>query len=314
MGEEKHAVNRNTLDRYGFSHVLAQIVGLRFPPRAFCAWTHGWYWWDDVIQIEDLVGGRGLPLETKLVTAHLYEYHTLIEHGYENVHLGGLPFAYVQPQNIKRNDNALVAFIGKSAEVERQNVLDLIYLDYLESIRADFEHIYVSIAQFDRSEHIRNQVTKRGLNVILGASPTDVRSLIRTRIALEYCKYVSTNTFGSHIAYALSTGSTLSVFTPLYRYDVNKYLNTKHEYTKSYAERMEYVYSEEYLKLRWPSLFSSHPKNGYTNMNLGMEYIGKESVVAEEDIMKLVGWDFNSQLLGYTKGGINRILRLTRKL
>ena len=83
--------------------------------------------------VEDLIGSRGLPADSMIVVGSLAECNILRERGYENVRVGGLPFAYVPTQGVTRCENSLLAFVGKSAEVERHNVLDERYLDFLES-------------------------------------------------------------------------------------------------------------------------------------------------------------------------------------
>jgi len=276
QGEIIKIKNNTTLDRYGFSYILANKLKFRHPPRPFCNWIHGWYYWDDIMEVEDIVGMNGCPINTSIIVNTSLEKDKLNDAGYLNVTIGGLPFAYVSEQRVKRNKKALMAFISHSSESEIVDVIDLDYLNYLESIKDKFEIIYVSIYSIDQNPLLLKEIIRRGLVPSVGANPFDKRSLIRTHIALEYCEYVSTNTFGSHIAYALSAGCRLSIFSPCHKYDATKHLGTNQNYDFKYVERIERYKSETYLRSRWNYLFDRSADDGYKNIELGLQWIGKK--------------------------------------
>ncbi len=261
------------------------------------------------MKVEDFIGAKGTDRNSSIVVGSLTELEVFAKEGYTNVSVGGLPFAYLSDQQTPRCEHSLLAFIGKSAEGERFDVLDTNYLDFLASQAGAFENIYVSIATFDQSERIIREISRRSLTPVAGASPTDKRSLLRTRIALEHCKYVSSNTFGSHIAYALSAGCRVSIFTPTYKYNTKVWLHSLHGYSKTYADRIEYVHSEPYLRKKWPLLFRDIPRNGYCDISEGLRYIGSNNRLNSREIIKVLGWNLSGQLRGYTSGGLRRAYR-----
>jgi hypothetical protein len=263
-----------------------------------------------MIEVEDLVGSRGPPKDSMLIVGTLGECETLRAAGYINVKIGGLPFAYVKNLGVTQSEDSLLAFLAKSAEVERFDVLDERYLDFLESQTKSFESIYVSIGYFDRSEDLIREVVRRSLIPLPGSNPNDKRSLKRTRIALEHCKYVSTNTFGSHVAYALSVGCKVSISTPLYRYSKSAFQNTVHNFTNDYVDRIAYVHSESYLRKNWPNLFTDSPKQGYSNKDMGSRLIGRDLRLDSSILPKVLGWNIKGQLTGYSKGALRRLARL----
>ena len=53
--------------------------------------------------------------------------------GYQNVFKGGLPIIYTQDRLYKKTKDTLVCFITHSSN-QKHNVIDLNYLDYLESL------------------------------------------------------------------------------------------------------------------------------------------------------------------------------------
>lgn len=305
QGAEVYIRNNTSLDRYGFSYLLADRLKLKEPLRPFCNWSHGWYFWNDIMKIEDLIGMKGCPIDTSIIVGSKSEYVKFVEAGYKNVNIGGLPFAYVSEQGIQRNSNAMLAFIGHSSESEKINIIDLEYLNYLESQKVNFEEIYVSIYSLDKDTKIIEEVVKRGLIPSNGANPFDKRSLIRTRIALEYCEHISTNTFGSHIAYALAAGCRVSVFSPCIKYDTSKYKENQN-YSNDYIERIEYYTSESYLRNRWDYLFDKNSSDGYQNKKIGLEWIGEEYRLSNEQLRRVLCWDFSGQIKGYMSGAIRR--------
>ncbi len=138
-------------------------IGANLRYRPFCDWVHGWAWWDDLLKPEDLIGPKGHPRNYSILVGSNIEEEVLRNNRYFNVHAGGLPFSYVLNQYVKRNEHALLAFISHSAEVERMNVIDSQYLDYLETLRNKFENIYVSIYSLDKSDNIEREILRRRL-------------------------------------------------------------------------------------------------------------------------------------------------------
>ncbi len=297
-----------TSDRYGFGHLLAARLGTN-PKRMFCLWTHGWYFWKEKLELTDLLGMKLPPRDTILVFGSQEEVDLLKANGYSNAMAGGLPFSYVNHQSIRSNDDVLLAFIQHSAEAEKVSNDCTDYLDYLNSVRKHFESIYVSVYSLDHSESLVKEIRRRSLIPVLGADPTDSRSLIRTRVMLEYCKHVSSNCFGSHIAYALATGCRVSLFSPMFRYRAESYLNTHHGFIKKHAERMEYFYSELFCREKWGFLFDLHPRNGCVRPTLGLDEIGSNLRLNNIKLKAVLGWSFYGQLSGYSRGALRRLRR-----
>ena len=75
---------------------------------------------------------------------------------------GGLPIIYTQDRLYKRSKDTLVCFITHSSESQKHNVIDLNYLDYLESLRNNFKEIFVSVFSLDITEEIIFEITRRG--------------------------------------------------------------------------------------------------------------------------------------------------------
>lgn len=263
---------------------------------------------------EDLIGPTSLPRDLSMIAGTTGEAQVLRRAGYRNVLAGGLPFVYVKPQGVQRNEHVLLAFLAHSAESERHDVSHAPYLDYLASLRNSFEAIYVSVFALDSSENLRSAIMRRGLRVLNGANPLDRNSMIRTRRALEYCGHVSANTMGSPIAYALAAGCRATLCSPIYRYDPDVLAKSIHGFTKDYVARMEHVHSETYLRAKFPELFADNPARGYHNPAVGSTFIGSGQELDPGEILAATGWTFDRQVNGYLSGAARRSFRHLRSI
>ncbi|HEX7887942.1 MAG TPA: hypothetical protein VF522_01175 [Ramlibacter sp.] len=314
LGSEEIIEPVTNLDRYGFSHVLAAYAGLKQPRRPFCSWIHGWIWWDELVKPEDLLGPRNMPRDLSIVVGSSQQVDMMRAAGYTNVLAGGVPLIYVPAQHVRRRPDTLLAFLAHSAEAERFDVLHGDYLDHLASIRHHFERVYVSVFALDRNDKLNAEITRRGLFVLDGANPADRNSMRRTRRCLEYFGHVSTNTMGSHVAYALAAGCRTSIWSPIFRYDYDVLAKSAHGLSRDYVDRMSLVHDEPYLRNRFPGLFDTPPLSGYLDPALGSELLGARHLLTPDEVMQAAGWTMGVQLSGYLAGAVRRSHRQLRSL
>ncbi|WP_108647142.1 hypothetical protein [Polynucleobacter rarus] len=306
----KFIKNRSGIDRYGFSNVLASRLGLRYAPRSFADWVHGWFWWDSVNS--EIMGFEKYRRDLSIVVQNEVHKNLLIQEGFTNVTAGGLPFSYVPQQHDLRNNNSLLAYPPHSAESEILTNNQEKYFDYLLSLKKDFESIYVSIHYLDINKPIYHLALKMGLNVIQGANPADANSLLRVRFMLDKFKYVTSNCMGSHMLYALYSGCSFSFSGPFYSYEETIYLtnNNFHNHSLNRIEHSLKVSNELYIKNKFPQFFKDHPKNGLQNLDYAKEEIGEKYKLNPNEIKKALGWSVYGQLSGYSSGIIRRSKRL----
>lgn len=306
---------RNSCDRYGFSYLLAAQLKLPLAPYSFANWVHGWSW-NDAISHEEIIGCNGYHKTLSIIVGNQNERNALECAGYANVVVGGLPFAYVPNQNRKPLSGALLAFLPHSAEVEKANVMQVEYLDYLASCLPDFSEIFVSIYWLDNSDNLQHEIRRRKLKPLLGARPDDKNSLIRTRRMLEYCPYVTSNTMGSHIAYALYVGCSVSVTAPFYEYGREVFLTggNPHGHSSSYIDKMMEMQSMSFVKKKYPWLFVDHPLQGIRDVEFGKKAVGLEWKLNPSQIKKALGWTLGGQVYGYGTGMTRRLVRIMRGL
>jgi hypothetical protein len=297
------------VDRYGFSSVLAKRLNIRHVPRSFANWVHGWCWW--TMHTAELLSCHKLPKDTSIIVTNAEEKKALISDGFENVRAGGIPFAYVAKQHSYRTDRALLAFPPHTAEVEKFSNDHKEYFDYLESIKKDYEDIYVSIYYLDIDTPMHFAALHRGLKVVQGANPSDANGLIRVRSILDSFKYVTSNTMGSHMLYALYSECNFSFSGPFYALDESVFLSNgnPHKHTTKYINEMLRVVSHAYVKEQFPHFFQQHPSMGIQALEYAVEAIGEKYILQPSDIKDALGWSLTGQVIGYAKGAKRRLIR-----
>ena len=306
----------SNVDRYGFSDILSEQIALSITPRSFANWLHGWSWWK-VISSTELIFDRTQKQWERAIVSNHYEKEILRSEGFKNIWVGGLPFAYTPPSNFERKLDSLLAMPPHSAENEKIRRPYLEYLDYLESIKNNYSTVCVSIFHLDKNIDLVAEIEKRGLMFIDGARPDDGNSLRRMRAIFDSFEYVTSNTIGSHIIYAIYCGCKTSFCGPMYVYDESLFRHkdskTKHSY--EYIQNSLNYLSINYLLKHYSFLFAATPKDGFLSRDYGKYEIGYFNKMSNKDIMDALRWGWLNQISGYSSGAIrrmNRTLNLAR--
>jgi hypothetical protein len=308
----KKILLRNSMDRYGFSYLLADYFEMSKPKRSFCDWVHGWVHWEDIMEPQDVLSSNSVPNGVKIVLGTNNQKKLFLDHEYKNdVYVGGLPYAYCPELNIPKCQNVLLSILPHSAEGQQHDVLDLHYLDYLHSIKDNWESIFVSIFYLDESEKLINEIERRGLKVIIGANPNDRYSMLRTKLMFTLADAVNSNVMGSHIAYALASNCKVSLFNNLYTFDKSISSKGNPHFNQNDIERGLFVHSFEYLQDQFKYLFVD-PSEGIRNTKLGNTYIGKEHLLEHQALKNAIGWNITQQVSGFSKGFYRRAKRMLK--
>ena len=300
------------IDRYGFSSVLANKCAIPFVPRSFANWTHGWIWYDDP-NAEDLMMSH-LPRDIMIVVRNEIELIALKSWGFTDVRLGGLPFAYVDQQHAFRNKNSLLVFPVHSDETSSITGNIKEYFDYLETLKKDFESIYISVYYLDIGGPMHKAAIDLGFRVLQGARPDDANSMLRMRAILDAFKYVSTNNMGSHVLYALYAGCKVSFSGPMYQIEesIISKIATQSGYHDDYVDRASWYLSETYLRQKFSKFFVENPRQGAADVHYATEEIGAKYILSPSEIKDAMGWTVGGQINGYVKGAARRVIRNLR--
>ena len=300
---------RNSMDRYGFSFVVAERLRFKYTRRSFCNWVHGWVWWEDIMEARHIIGPFSNANDETVVVGNEAQYKTVMSE-YPNLKavIGGVPYIYCPNFIVEKQKHVLLAFLAHSAEEEKHDVVDAQYLDYLSSIKDSWEKIFVSVYYLDVTPVLVNEIERRGLKVLVGANPADQFSMYKTKLMFSLADSVHSNVMGSHIAYALAENCKVSLFDDLYTYDPLTRLQADPDLNMRDANKDCYVHSKKYLVEKFPQLFCD-PAKAIRNQSLGLACLGQKSILSNSELMDTIGWKPRDQIKGYLKGLKNRSLR-----
>jgi hypothetical protein len=304
------------VDRYGFSSLLAERLGLLRPRRSFANWQHGWVWWG-ATSYEELMMDNGLKDQSQFIVSKSAELDVLNSAGFKNVWVGGLPFAYTEPSKSRKVPGSLLAMPMHSAEQTNKTTTNKLaksltdYLDFLESLKSQFSSVWLSIYYLDFSTPLLDEISRRGLFAIEGARPNDANSLKRVRTIMDTFEFVTTNSIGSHVIYAMFSGCKVSVSGPEFLVEESDFLfdNCFKSFSKKYIEDSVYYLSRKYLEIKFPFILVDNPMNGFQSEEFASEEIGFYNRLTNEDILDALQWSRVGQLKGYSLGGMRRIER-----
>lgn len=301
---------RGGVDRYGFSHLLAQRLGLARPPRSFANWLHGWIWWEAQDAL-DLMFNHAIRHKTHVV-ADPSQRAVLLKEGFTDVRAGGLPFAYTTKSAYERIPGSLLVMPPHSSEVDKLKNSQTAYLDYVESIKASFELVVVCVFHSDLTPEFEADLRRRGLHYLLGARPDDANALQRMRAIFEAFEFVTTNTMGSHIAYAMLCGCRTSIAGPAYAYKQEDFESLNNPENAAYLKRLLHYYSRDYLAREYPGLITNSPAEGVSNVDLGRRAVGAAHLLDDREIIDALSWRTWSQIIGYLDAGRLRMRKAVR--
>jgi hypothetical protein len=205
-------------DHYGALRIAARYCGMEEPVKPFNAvWMHGcigpWHNFDP--------GGLGIaadsPKSLRILVARNDQEVLLRSYGFQRVKTIGLPIIYTPEQPVERISGSLLVMpvhTIRGVSVVDSSVFDR-YAEYVLSYREHFERV-VACLHHDCVEngYWVNSFKSRGIEVVLGAGTKDRNALIRMRCLFEQFDVVTTNGWGSHVAYALYFGAKVAICGP----------------------------------------------------------------------------------------------------
>jgi hypothetical protein len=213
--------------------------------------------------------------------------------GYRHVKAIGLPFAYLPPFAGPRIPGSLLVMPphGHRTHGPKDRLADA-YADAIASKRKEFSEIWLCLNAEDyRDDQWIESFRKRDIPMLIGAEQGDPRTLHRLKHLLSSFEYVTTNGFGSHIAYAAAVGAKLSIFGPVA--DCPRDIMAGCYVAKTepaLTDVLLELQSERSLRRHFPFLFVD-PEKAECHETWGAEQIGADLRLAPADLMALFGWN-----------------------
>jgi predicted O-methyltransferase YrrM len=182
-------------------------------------WQHGWIPPERNVHPEWVVGSTGESRLHRTTRTYFVARQDQVDFlkrcGYTNVEAIGHPLIYLKVSDTARLTNSLLIMPSHSTR-EGSAGLDeglFQYLDYIKTIRHRFTHVKACVHQCDL-DFYASKFHQIDIDVLEGALEEDQNSYERMAFLGKTFEYMTTNSFGSHVAYLSYFGARVSVSGP----------------------------------------------------------------------------------------------------
>lgn len=203
-------------DQYGALHVAAAHAGMTMPERYALSgfWQHGcdgpWYEFSPDLLCNNTPNARQMPV----FVAREEQADYLRAHGFAQARAIGLPIAYTAPSGVARLPRSLLVLPTHTLAGEQapnREAFDR-YASEIAAVAGEFERVVICVHPNCRKNGFWVQeFASRGFEIVDGAFNGDLQALARVRALFEQFECVTTNGWGSHVAYALAFGARVSI-------------------------------------------------------------------------------------------------------
>jgi FkbM family methyltransferase len=277
---------------YGVTHVAAAYCGFKWPPGAHRGvWQHGWGPKHCQLHPSMVHGDLRDSTRQHYWVARADEEVYLRSQGYKNVRAIGLPIVYLHPQQIERRSKSLLVMPAHSLDYSTLNSNFEEYADGIASIRSGFSEVVVCVhPSCWRNGYWVDAFRRHGFRVIQGAFIEDRNALLRMSWLFSTFEYVTTNGFGSHIAYAAYFGAKVSIFGSYVECTAQDLINVPFYREQPYlVDPVIWAYSERAMRQHYRELFC-HPLEATRRVEWGRVEVGSDNKVKPEEMRSLFGW------------------------
>jgi hypothetical protein len=280
--------------QYGSGKVAVAYCDLKTIPAYISGgWLHGWVpdyqLVDKRLALEQSV--QDPSKEYSWVATRAHEKY-LQEQGCLSQAIG-LSYCYLPERIYLRRKSSLLVMPAHSLEYTKHSWKFEEYADAIDEIRGRFETVAICIyPACIKNGYWVESFKKRGYPIIEGANALDRNSLERVRALMSQFEYVTTNAFGSCIAYAAALGAKVSVYGPLAEIKQEDIVADPYWLARpGLVDRGLDVLSAKFLASEIPELFVA-PEKAIARTEWGRQQIGFENKVSPAEMRKLFGWDF----------------------
>lgn len=288
---------------YGASYAAARYCGYPAPPQRPCgSWMHGWgpkQW----LEFDDPMLYFG-PVDLKDKTEYHWvarqdEEDLLRRHGYTKARAIGMPIVYVRSKQVVRRPASLLVMPAHSSDDTTGDWKMEEYAEEVARIRPSFSEVWVCIhpSCWEHGYWV-DAFKRRGFPLVQGALYTDRNALERMHRLFSTFEYVTTNSTGSHIAYAAYAGAKVSLygsFAELGSADLNDIPEKV-----PYKDRWTWAYSEKTMRRYYPELFC-HPLEARQRIDWARYELGFDKRVTPAELRTLFGWTAGGRLAQRTR-------------
>lgn len=203
-------------DQYGAIDQLAQYAGFSLGERYTlnAIWQHGcnppWYDYSPDLLTNNTPNARELPV----LVARREQEELLRKNGFARARAIGLPIIYVADEPVQRMPRSLLVMPTHTLAGEKVGDRQAFekYADEIKAIAGEFDRVTICIHPSCRKNGLWvDEFSARGFEIVYGALANDLNALPRMRRLFESFETITTNGWGSHIAYALAFGAKVAI-------------------------------------------------------------------------------------------------------
>lgn len=293
---------------YGCRHLLSQYCGFKKTPwqgklkMSGENWQHGWLPSHYNVHPELALGINGCTWDeresTRFFVARKDQVEYLKQSGYKDVHAIGLPFVYTTDPSVNRIPKSLLVLPVHSTTHTRHNRQSKQYAEYIKSISHHFSMVCISIHPSDLTKgYWVNEFNEQGFPFVTGANFRDSNALDRMRQLFSLFEHVTTNGFGSHLAYASLCGAKVSISGPYEQDKIEDHADSRLK--KNSPEALVHFVAattQESVRTHFGMFFldpwDAAPREAWARVQLGSENIRTRS-----ETKRLLGWDLKSRMV-----------------
>ncbi|HEY8995235.1 MAG TPA: glycosyltransferase family 4 protein [Lacunisphaera sp.] len=276
-------------DHYGAIQTAAAYAGIACQPRYAVrgVWQHGVFGpWQNQ-EPEAIVYSTPRARELPVWVARPEQAEVLRAAGFLRVRVAGMPICYTPDTGVVRVSGSLLVvpthtlagdkFTDRSA-FER-------YADEIKAVAGHFREVVICVHPACQKNGLWvREFTERGFSIVYGAQTNDANALLRMRMLFEQFESVTTNGWGSHVAYALAFGAKVSIHGSRPQRSEADYLRdlcwaanptALRTMLSGETQRREREYLQEYFQ---------SPEQGVADVAAGRRLIGADHCLARDEM------------------------------
>jgi hypothetical protein len=280
---------RSEADYYGAGYLIAEALGLATPPRSIASWKHG------VSFVRRMAAPELLLTEGNRATRHLvaneWQASALREAGFVRAHAVGAPYLYAQADGVRRMPRSLLAMPAHHIAGVTHSFDERGYAQALRRIADRFDVVVACISSASvQAGSWTSALQDSGIPWIVGADSHDANALRRMRHLFAMFEFVTTNTLGSHVAYAAYSGCRVSIWGPYAEIKVEDYASIPW-YRQRWDRVAELIatFSESHVRKRAPLLFRD-PWDAADLKSWAEPFLGDAFRRSPGEVARLLGW------------------------
>ncbi len=311
--------NYSTPLLYGAEVVIKNYVGMNiFPKYIYGEWQHGAIYNLPGIYPEHINEGNSVSKKNPTWTFNFLQESLLLQSGYQAKAIGA-PILYLPELQIqyKRIPGSLLIFPAHSSfNIHAYNSFNESvkkYLRYIRKIKKNFDHVAVCL----HSECLRrnlwvNEFKDLSIEIIQGADVRDTNSLERMRALMSQFEFVTSNTIGSHVAYASFFGSKASLAGPLHNFELDAVL--QEPFYKKNSHLASWIVDQNKLAMQKFSFLHKNPWEAKSYKKWAGEQLGVKNILNPEEMKRLFKLNDMSQIFLQAKHGLKKKLHYAKWL